>query len=264
MKKIVTVGLLALLMVVLFVPVMAQDEVRLQDLRVGLWPEFDEAALLVIYWGEVAPDVTFPATVSLRIPAAVDAPHVVAAQVDEEGSVDEVTYENTVDGEWRTITFETNGPHFQFEYYDTLNKDGSARTTNYVWPGDYAVDQLSVELQQPPHSDAMTTTPALANTQVNANDNLIYHGGQFGPLAVGETLPLAIEYTRDTDELTVALLSAMQPQSEPVNSGPSAPPAVASGAGGTDIILLVVVAVIFFLLGAAAMRVAINIQTLSK
>lgn len=239
-------------------PASAQDALRLASLRVGLWPEYDQPALLVIYWGVLPGATAFPATISLRMPARIVAPHVVAAQPGPGASLDEVDFQSTEAGEWRVITFQTFGPNFQFEYYDSLQMEGVTRSASYTWPGDYAVDQFFVELQHPPHAEELTTDPSLPTSQVQPSDGLLYHGGEFGSLAAGETFTLQLRYTRSDNAMTVDLLNALQQQS------PTADPFTGTQAGtsdkGVDILLLALVAVGSFLLGAAAMRIAINIQ----
>jgi hypothetical protein len=241
---------------------MAQSDLRLASLRVGLWPEYDQAALLVIYWGELADTAIYPATVSLRMPVGIVVPNVVAAQPSPDASVDEAEFQNEVIGDWRVITFVTNGPRFQFEYYDSLAQNGDVREPVFVWPGDYAVDVLSIELQQPPHSEDFTTEPILPSSSVNTDDNLTYHEGQYTGLQAGEEFRLQIHYTRSTNDLTAVLLNALQTQAS--SSSSTLAVSTSSGTNNTDLLLLIGVAAGFFLLGAATMRIAINIQTLNK
>ncbi len=238
----------------------AQGDLRLASLRVGLWPEYDQSALLVIYWGQLAPETSYPATVQLRMPVRVAAPHVVAAQAGPDQAIDEVDYDSVVEGDWRVITFQTGGPQFQFEYYDTLTREGMGRTGEFTWPGDYAVDNLSVELQEPPGAQGVTTQPALQIMQTGPEDGLAYRGGGFGALQAGQSLTIQVAYTRTRDDLTATLLAANQAAA----TTSSASSTTVAGRSGTDVILLVVVAVVFFLLGAATMRVAINLQTLNR
>ncbi len=243
-------------------PIAAQENLRLQELQVRLWPEYDRAALLVILEGTLANTASFPVTLSLRIPARVPAPFVVAAlPAPTSTAIDEVEYENAAAGEWRTITFQAGGPRFQLEYYDSLARQGDARAPSFTWPGDYAVDSLLIQLQQPPHTDSLSITPQLPQARVSSSDNLTYHTGTFGPLAAGETFTIQIQYTRSEDGLTADLLSALQSSGNTATSG-SAPAAEQNSAfGQTEILITAAVAVVSFLLGAASMRLAINWQT---
>ena len=263
MKRLAALGLVLLFCLAMFPlgPGVAQGEVRLSSLWVRLWPEYDQPGLLVIYVGELAEATTYPAIISLRMPARVAAPHVVAVQPSPEAPIDETTFEVAEEGPWQIVTFQANGPRFQFEYYDTLGRDGNIRQPSFTWPGDYAVDQLLVELQQPPHASELSIDPALSTAQVSADDGLTYHVGQFGPLEAGALLGVQIRYVRDEDTLTVDLLGALPV--EGTGSSGSAPVVGASpsgASGGVDALLLALVAVVSFLLGAAAMRVAVNLQ----
>ena len=248
-------------------PAAAQEGLGFKSLRVGLWPEYDQPSLLVIYWGELADNASYPATVSLRIPARAGAPHVVAAQTALDVPVNEVPYENTEDGDWRVITFEVSGPRFQLEYYDTLSFDGAARTGSYEWPGDYAVDLLLFEFQQPPHSSELVLNPELPGSQINDQDGLLYYSGDFGPLSVGEKMTFSLGYSRDANDLTLNLLNALGPSGDGTSSTSSnsfETNPQDSADSDLNLLFTAVVAVVFFLLGAATMRIAINIQTLNK
>jgi hypothetical protein len=240
-------------------PAAAQDDLRLSSLWVRLWPEYDQPSLLVIYVGELAETTTYPATVNLRMPARVTAPFVVAAQASPDALIDETPYEVVEDGLWRTVAFQANGPNFQFEYYDDLNREGDVRQPSFTWPGDYAVDSLIIELQQPPHASELTIDPALAASQVSSEDGLTYHIGQFGPLEAGSLLGFQIRYVRSEEMLTAELLSTLGTASGASSSSSTASNRSGSS-GGIDLVLLVLVAVVSFLLGAASMRIAINIQ----
>lgn len=242
-------------------PAAAQENLRLQTLQVRLWPEYDRAALLVILEGTLADVVAFPVTLSLRIPARVPAPFVVAAlPASTSTSIDEVEYENTAAGEWRTITFQAGGPRFQLEYYDSLERQGDARAPSFTWPGDYTVDSLLIQFQQPPHTNSLSITPQLPQAQVNAEDNLTYHLGAFGPLAAGEAFTVRVQYTRSEDTLTADLLRALQSGGSTAASASTPAAGQNSAFGQTEILITAAVAVVSFLLGAAAMRLAINWQ----
>lgn len=262
MKRWTLLGLLALLLPGIWSaqPLLAQTDLQLETLRVGLWPEYDQPALLVIYWATLPETTNYPATVSLRIPANVDAPHVVAAQADPLSNLDEVEYENAPDGDWHIITFEVNGPRFQFEYYDSLAQEGDARALSYTWPGDYGVSQLRIELQNPPHSSGLTTDPVLPQADDQSNDGLIYSIGEFGPLDVGESVALQVNYRRSDDTLTADLLQTLAPLDDTASAGgtTSTTAPASDELTADDVLLVAAVALWSFLLGAFVMWLAMN------
>lgn len=260
-----------LLLLILLVPLMpvlpaAAQSPYMMGLRVGLWPEYDRDALLVIYWGtlldsSVLPNSTveYPATVRLRIPASVSGPHVVAAIPANDDLVTEVEYENTVDGDWRTISFETYGPQFQFEFYVPIEHDSNRRTMTYTWPGDYSVSLLTVELQMPPHATNLSTQPTLMD-QGEADTGFSYYSSDFGPLSAGEELVLRVEYTRDEDALAVDMQSTLGTTSDTSTTGTGSAPAASVGtaASSDNLLLVVAVGIWAFLLGAFVMWAAMR------
>ncbi len=166
---------LILIFSMLFFPVrsQAQGTVALDAVNVALWPEYDRPEMLVIYKLVWAPSVTFPLEVSLRIPAAVGEPNAVAERAVS-GELFNMAYQREVRGNWAVIRFTATMPEAQLEYYDPgIVKDGSARQYAYQWPGDYAVNSFSVQVQQPAGSEAVSITPDLG-LPVQGTDTLNY------------------------------------------------------------------------------------------
>ena len=125
-------------------PVLAQDTqpVSVTNVRVDIWPEYDKPSVLVIYNVTLASTVTFPVTLSLRIPAAAGKPFAVAWE-SPDNTLYDIQYDLQTQGEWNTITFSTPSPNVRLEYYDpSLQKDGTKRDFTFRWPGDYTVDNL--------------------------------------------------------------------------------------------------------------------------
>jgi len=201
----IAIVLLLICLLVSFQPVRAQGAPSLSSVDVWIWPEYDQPGVLVIYRIVVASGVSFPAPMTFRIPAAAAKPSVVAVGETASSVSDaNVTFSQEPDGEWLKINIEATGPAIQLEYYDpSINKDGEGRNFLYQWPGDYAVQTLRVELQQPYDASLMTTEPGLSQTFTN---EMTYHAGDFGPLAAGEPFTLHVSYQKQSDQLSVALM----------------------------------------------------------
>jgi hypothetical protein len=113
------------------------------------------------------------------------------------------------------VTFPVNAPVIQLEYYDPrLSRDGTARAFTYVWPADYAVENLHVELQRPYDASKLRTTPALKGVSA-VEDGLTYYTDDFGAIEQGQPFSLEVEYQKATDVLSVSAIS-IQP-SAPVD-----------------------------------------------
>jgi len=172
-----------------FQPAHAQGQPSLRSVEVWIWPEYDRPEVLVIEHILVSPDTTFPVTMTFRIPAAAVKPHALAVGETSE-TVADMDYTLTTVGEWVSVKVQVSGPAIQLEYYDpSLSKNGRNREYIYRWPGDYAVENFHVELQQPFDASAMQTEPSLPGTNV-IPDGLTYHTGDFSALPAGQFFTL--------------------------------------------------------------------------
>ncbi len=192
----------------------AQTTLDLANLEVDIWPEYDRPSVLIIYRITLSPDVGLPANVRLRIPAVSGEPNAVAAkQLD--GGLYSLAYERQVNGEWAYIDFTATLPDLQVEYYDPqIQRQGNARQYEFLWPGDYNVDSLSVQVQQPVDAYDLRTSPGLGSAVVG-QDGLQYFGAEVGALDADQTFDIAVEYIKDTTTLTAESLQ-VQP-SAPVD-----------------------------------------------
>ena len=147
------------MMVILLIPAhtaLGQGGISFASVEVDLWPEYDQPNMLVIYRGTLPADTPLPATLTLRVPARVGAPFAVAYD-DGSGGLMEAGYSTSIDGDWLAVTLETPTPNFQLEYYDDLERAGERRSYTFDWPGDYAVEQLSVLLLPPQGASEIQT-----------------------------------------------------------------------------------------------------------
>ncbi|MCX8026088.1 MAG: hypothetical protein N3A60_12880, partial [Thermanaerothrix sp.] len=189
---------------------LAQNEIALASLEIDLWPEYDRPEMLVIYRITLDNTVKLPAQLTLRIPAAVGAPYNVAYEDTADGMLYNLNYSTRIDGEWLWLTFTTPSPTLQVEYYDpSLKKEGALRTFEYLWPGDYAVRDLTVVVQQPPTATAWTLIPSMGRGVIG-NDGLTYYHYAVGELKAGTSFVLRLRYEKANDDLS-APMQAVQP-----------------------------------------------------
>lgn len=220
--------LLILLTLILLIPmgVSAQETIVIDTFEVEFWPEFDRPEMLVVYHINLAPETVLPVTLSLRIPVEAGEPYVVAV-----GGVGETDYQRQEEGDWAAIIFESPSLEAQLEYYDPgLTKDGSSRSFNYTWPGDYAVNSFQVYVQRPFDATALQTRPVLRNQKTSVSD-LLYHYDDFGRVNSGQQATVAIEYEKPSDILTA-------------DSSPQQPSATDDASSGTDDWLIALVGIV--------------------
>jgi len=197
----------------------AKNEVRIASLEVGLWPEYDRPEILVINNISLSPDTSFPATVELRIPATVKAPHVVAVGASAELVTDQgVEFTTSRAGKWLVVSIEASGPAIQFEYYDPgLKKDGDLRSYVYEWSSGYDVDAFVIAVQKPFDARNLKTSPVLADDGVYPNQ-LRYYRSELSPIPANTPFLLQMSYEKPTDTLSVSRL-----QVEPVEVNEDTP-----------------------------------------
>ncbi|MCX8061973.1 MAG: zinc ribbon domain-containing protein [Anaerolineales bacterium] len=199
----------------------ALPPLTLRSLEVDIWPEYDRPTVLVIYHLTLPSEVALPVELRIRIPSIAGEPHALAVR-EADGSLITISYTRNVLGEWSEIVFTTTSPEIQLEYYDpTLKKDGSQRTFSYQWAGDYAVDSLTIQIQQPIGAAEMKITPNTTNVIVG-KDGLTYYVTQVDSLSVGQSFEVSVQYRKPNDSLTAESLK-VQP-SAPMGSATSTTP----------------------------------------
>jgi hypothetical protein len=177
----------------------------LRSLEVDIWPEYDRPSVLVIYHITLPSEASLPAELRIRIPSAAGEPNALAVR-SADGSLTNLSYTQNVLGEWSEIVFTTTLPEVQLEYYDpTLKKDGSQRTFHYKWSGDYPVEALTIQIQQPMGATEMKITPNTTNVAVG-KDGLTYYVTQVDSLAVGQGFEVSLQYRKSNDSLTAESL----------------------------------------------------------
>ncbi len=194
---------LAVLLIIFITPAAAgaQGGAIINELRVRLWPEYDRSELLVIYNFTLAPGTTTPATLQFRLPAEAQ---VTAVAQETPNGLFSVNFESDIAGEWQTVTFEAaDQTGYQIEFYVPIHFLDDARHFNFIWPGDYPVNTLAVEVQEPSQTTGFSSDPALPNESLSP-DNLPTHSGAFESLGKGEQWVLDVNYTRATTALTVS------------------------------------------------------------
>ncbi|MBN2147662.1 MAG: zinc ribbon domain-containing protein [Anaerolineales bacterium] len=212
---------LLFLIVALLVPQSARgQEISLSAIEVDIWPEYDQPAVLVIYRIMLAADLSLPLELALRIPAAVGEPNAVAAR-QMDGALISIDYQREVSGEWAEIHFTAITSQLQLEYYDpTLVKDGAQRSYVYTWPGDYSVDSMTIQVQEPLNATGLRIAPSLGEG-VDGQDGLTYYNSDIGAIPAGQTLEISLSYRKADDLLSVEGLQVRPSAPIPENTAES-------------------------------------------
>ncbi len=227
-------------------PSHAQESPRVASLEIAIWPEFDRQAMaLVVLRGKLADDVPLPATFSVHVPTSSGGPTAVASADSETATLLNLDYELAAGEASLLMTITTPVPYFQVELYDPLSINNSNRSYTYLWPGDFPVNDLTLEVQEPAGATDLSIEPELGDEMEGA-DQLAYRSAHVGSFESGKTLTINVRYIKN-DLLTSAeilgIADAEDTGLRPVESDDGMP---------TPAIIAAVVAVIVVLVGAVA------------
>lgn len=197
-------------------PAQAQEPVTFDSVLVELWPEYDQPSVLVMYHITLGSSVKLPVDVTIRIPKQAGQPHAVAMQ-NIDGLIN-LPYSTATQGDWLEVTFTTPVPEIRIEYYDpTITFDANQRSYTYRWPGDYAVSNLTMQVQQPAKATDLSILPNMGSGQIG-QDGLTYYNMLAGQINAGTGFDLQLSYTNPDNSLTNA--DSFQPAQpvQPVDS----------------------------------------------
>jgi len=194
----------------------AKNAPRLDRLQIEIWPEYDRPAALVILKGELAGDVALPAALALRIPASSGGPAAVAYAAAMTGPLFNLPYDRSAAAGFIMLRFAVPERFFHVEFYDPLATGTSARSYQYVWPGDLPVGALHVIVQEPAAADGVSIQPDLGQWS-DGTDGMRYRAAQLGPVEQGKSLPIEIRYAKSDPRTSVEILKAGAPLSSPAS-----------------------------------------------
>lgn len=178
----------------------AQSDLKLANVSVQLWPEYDQPSMLVITDFEVPAITALPVSITFRIPK--DANLIAVATYSADGALTNAIFEGPKDdGEWQSFTLSLDSTAGRFEYYQPLSFNGNQRIFSYLWDGSYAVDAFAIRVLEPFDTTSLKTVPALDS--ISQESNLKYYEGVSTSLASGEQFTLSLDYEKTTDTLII-------------------------------------------------------------
>jgi len=193
----------------------AQSAVKFSSLQIQLWPEYDQPSMLVICEFKLADGSTLPVNVNIHIPK--DGNLVAVASLFNGQLIDADHSIPTIDGDWKIFKVNVQtATTYHIEYYAPISKIGTERQFNFVWIGDYAVDDFALSVLPPTDITQLTTDPSL--NSVTNTDGTTSWKKDFGALSANKEFALQINYNKTSDRLTKpGSQSGVQP-SQPIGS----------------------------------------------
>ena len=178
MKKITNILIIVLLLFSVSV-VFAQQDTGIEQLFIQIKPEYDNSEVLVVYNIVLPENTSFPAEISVNIPASSGGPAFVWEVV--EGQPVETIFDSTANGDWITVTITTNSPVVYLDYYDPgLNSNNATRNFSYSFPPGLSAEVAGLEIWQPPQTTNFKSTPNIERISTDEYE-FIYHSLNISP-----------------------------------------------------------------------------------
>lgn len=197
--------------------VRAQSPVGFDEAKVLLWPEYDRPDMLVIYKITLSGTTKLPAQINLHIPKEAGSPYNVAVE-EADGQLYSLNYTTSQEGDWLVISLTAPTTKLQVEFYDPgLTKTDSRRDYNFRWAGDYEVQNLIVQVQQPVTASDLQVE-MVSGSWSTGTDGMQYYTVEVGKVPAGTPVSLKLGYSKSDDTLSIPDQVPLQ-SSQPI--GPS-------------------------------------------
>ncbi|HSM26363.1 MAG TPA: zinc ribbon domain-containing protein [Anaerolineaceae bacterium] len=210
MRRFLIIILFLILITINHFNVNAQTDVTIDQMQVKIWPEYDKPSILVINNIFLSGDVKLPARINFSIPISAGPPHSVAVR-ELDGQLYLLDYDMTQVGDWNQLTFTSPYPEVWIEYYDpsiTINEN--VRSFEYQWVGDYLINNLQIEVQQPLTASNMVFKESMGPARIG-NDGLTYYSSEVGELKANTKVSLNLQYNKSDSTLSSSVAVPVQP-----------------------------------------------------
>ena len=206
-------------------------DVRIQQMRVQVMPEFDDPRVLVIVQGRLAisPD-DLPVTITFRLPERAQINQMATVNMQSAGTTmaPYETQPDPTDARWQLVSYSLDGAHFFYEYYYDPIVGNADKAFTYTLNSYHPVDDVSVEIQEPKSAEGFSTSPQAAASRLDQTLRLNYHQIALGALEAGQEASVSVNYRKvDPDpSLTWEQVMALQegkrpPESAGATEGPT-------------------------------------------
>ena len=195
MKRVVLSLTLLALLLLSAAPAMAETGgLRIANMTVSVWPEYDEPRVLVLYEGKLGPDASFPQEVRFRVPKGAEITQTCAIKKPGDEHLCQLN-ETTTEGDWTIVSYKVPLPDFLVEYYYNPVSGAGARTLDFSFLPTYPVDSLQLEVQQPLRSSDFTLSPS---TEIARSDQqgLKYYHYDFKDVTADKTVAVKVSYSK--------------------------------------------------------------------
>jgi len=182
------------------------DEISITSLYIDIWPEYDRPAVLVTYRIRLSDDTILPTSLSISIPKEASRPSRLAMQ-ELDGMYYDLNFTTTESEDEVIVSFTTPSQDILLEFYDPrLTFSDTLRSYTLEWNNPYTVSALTVRVQKPVNTTAMSISPKMGSSRTG-QDGLDYYLYLAGALAPNRSFIVTFEYVKPDYLLSSGLQS---------------------------------------------------------
>lgn len=215
-------------------PTWADDDLKINDMYVSVWPEYDTPQVLVQYEGRFADPQVFPRRVSFLVPpgALIDA----TCALDASGKHTKIPFEEQPEADgWTRLSYNLTTPTFHLDFYYNPIQGEATRNIAFRFRPTYPAAKLLIEVQEPQRASGFRLTPAAQSVNQD-NQGFKYHRSSFTNVDPGKPIDVRIAYTKPDSRpsVTTEQPATTVQQARPIQWLPDMPLLLATlaGAGG--------------------------------
>lgn len=193
MKKIFTAGALLMPLILFISPLFASD-LSIGRMRVALWPEYDDAAVLVIYDGRFRDENSFPAETTFILPK--DSVISDACSLSPKGQHFCQLYKQKTVGDVDEVRLKLPYPNFYLSFHVNQFKQGQEgqKIFNYLINANHNIEKLEVDIQRPLRAEGFKITPQ--SSVISEKKGFEHYGYVFENVRAGKALDFKVEYVK--------------------------------------------------------------------
>ncbi len=213
----------------------AQDPNRLSQLKISVWPEYDQPTVLVMLDGTLADATNLPRQVAVLIPSSAKLQVTTFANADGSFAAEQVSQSTNQNDGFTRVTFSIQTAAYHVEYYDDLLRGAPDKSMDYGFKAAAPVDQATLEIQQPFKATSFSVTPPSQSARTDAQ-GFTYSISQFSNVSAGQSITAQVKYVKSDPALSISAL----PTAPIATPAPAAVPAPASPWNNIFILVAVV------------------------
>lgn len=205
MKRIFTAGVL-FIPLILFAGTTFASDLSIGRMRVALWPEYDDAAVLVIYDGRFKDENSFPSETTFILPK--DSVISDACSLSPKGQHFCQLYKQKTVGDADEVRLKLPYPNFYLSFHVNFPSPQSPLTKgdkgvvvqegqkifNYLINANHNIDKLEVDIQRPLRAEGFKITPQ--SSVISEKKGFEHYGYVFDNVRAGKALDFTIEYVK--------------------------------------------------------------------